>query len=84
MYDTLLQMGRWFGYRIGYEDLVRIMMPNDHILWYNSIYRLEMTLRNDFDSYNDPEAPQMPRNALIKLSYEINIEDELPIPRENV
>jgi len=23
-YDTLLQMGRWFGYRKGYEDLVRI------------------------------------------------------------
>ena len=34
--DSLYQMGRWFGYRIGYEDLVRIMMPNDHILWYKS------------------------------------------------
>ena len=26
-YDTLLQMGRWFGYRPGYEDLPRIWMP---------------------------------------------------------
>ena len=26
-YDTLLQMGRWFGYRDGYEDLPRIWMP---------------------------------------------------------
>jgi len=26
MYDTLLQMGRWFGYRPGYGDLVRIWM----------------------------------------------------------
>ncbi|MEU5832055.1 Z1 domain-containing protein [Streptomyces diacarni] len=25
--DTLMQMGRWFGYRPGYEDLVRIWMP---------------------------------------------------------
>lgn len=25
-YDTLLQMGRWFGYRIGYEDLQRVWM----------------------------------------------------------
>lgn len=25
-YDTLLQMGRWFGYRPGYEDLPRIWM----------------------------------------------------------
>lgn len=30
-YDTLLQMGRWFGYRKGYEDLVRIY-TND-TLW---------------------------------------------------
>ncbi|MBU1250282.1 MAG: Z1 domain-containing protein [Actinobacteria bacterium] len=25
--DTLMQMGRWFGYRPGYTDLVRIWMP---------------------------------------------------------
>ena len=24
MYDSLMQMGRWFGYRQGYEDLVRV------------------------------------------------------------
>ncbi len=28
-YDTLMQMGRWFGYRGGYEDLCRIYMSND-------------------------------------------------------
>jgi hypothetical protein len=28
-YDTLLQMGRWFGYRIGYEDLPRIWMTDE-------------------------------------------------------
>jgi hypothetical protein len=26
-YDTLLQMGRWFGYREGYQNLCRIWMP---------------------------------------------------------
>lgn len=26
-YDTLMQMGRWFGYRPGYEDLCRIFLP---------------------------------------------------------
>jgi hypothetical protein len=25
-YDTLMQMGRWFGYRDGYEDLCRVWM----------------------------------------------------------
>lgn len=25
--DTLLQMGRWFGYRLGYQDLTRVWLP---------------------------------------------------------
>ena len=28
-YDTLMQMGRWFGYRTDYEDLCRIYMPSN-------------------------------------------------------
>lgn len=27
-YDTLMQMGRWFGYRIGYEHLCRLYIPD--------------------------------------------------------
>lgn len=26
-YDTLMQMGRWFGYRGGYEDICRVFLP---------------------------------------------------------
>ncbi len=37
MYDTLMQMGRWFGYRLGYEDLCRIWMPRDAVAWYAHI-----------------------------------------------
>lgn len=37
MYDTLMQMGRWFGYRGGYEDLCRIWMPRKAIDWYSYI-----------------------------------------------
>jgi hypothetical protein len=29
MYDSLMQMGRWFGYRPGYLDLCRLWMPAD-------------------------------------------------------
>ncbi|KMK95066.1 Z1 domain-containing protein [Rossellomorea marisflavi] len=28
-YDTLMQMGRWFGYRVGYEDLCRVYLTKD-------------------------------------------------------
>jgi Z1 domain len=37
MYDTLMQMGRWFGYRTGYEDLCRIWMPESAVAWYTHI-----------------------------------------------
>ncbi|WFR99580.1 Z1 domain-containing protein [Rhizobium tumorigenes] len=37
MYDTLMQMGRWFGYRTGYEDLCRIWMLRDGVGWYAHI-----------------------------------------------
>ena len=29
MYDTLMQMGRWFGYRDGYEDLCRLYTSSE-------------------------------------------------------
>lgn len=29
MYDALLQMGRWFGYRPGYEDLFRVWLTEE-------------------------------------------------------
>lgn len=34
MYDTLMQMGRWFGYRPGFEDLCRVHLSHDSINWY--------------------------------------------------
>lgn len=37
MYDTLMQMGRWFGYRPGYEDLCRVHLSRDSINWYSHI-----------------------------------------------
>lgn len=43
MYDTLLQMGRWFGYRPNYDDLFRIWMGEETINWYGYIT----------DAYND-------------------------------
>ena len=31
MYDTILQMGRWFGYRDGYENLCRLYLTKEAI-----------------------------------------------------
>lgn len=47
-YDTLMQMGRWFGYRTGYEDLCRIFMPGDRIDDFAEIIRTTEDLFKDF------------------------------------
>jgi hypothetical protein len=39
MYDTLMQMGRWFGYRPNFEDLCRVHLSQDSINWYAHIVR---------------------------------------------
>ena len=36
-YDTLMQMGRWFGYRDLYLDLYKVWMSSDSIEWYKTI-----------------------------------------------
>ena len=48
MYDTLLQMGRWFGYREGYQDLCRIFMTDKAISWYSHISDAVEELRDEF------------------------------------
>lgn len=45
MYDTLMQMGRWFGYRSGYENLCRIYLSEDSINWYAHIAEASEELR---------------------------------------
>ncbi|MBM3393191.1 MAG: endonuclease [Betaproteobacteria bacterium] len=47
MYDTLMQMGRWFGYRDGYEDLVRIWLTPDSKGWYEHVTEVVTELRQD-------------------------------------
>ena len=47
MYDTLMQMGRWFGYRPGYEDLCRVWMPEEAEGWYAHVSESIEELREE-------------------------------------
>lgn len=47
MYDTLLQMGRWFGYRPGYTDLCRLFIKSDAFDWYSYIAEATEELRGE-------------------------------------
>ncbi|MCK5591808.1 MAG: Z1 domain-containing protein, partial [Candidatus Pacebacteria bacterium] len=49
MYDTLMQMGRWFGYREGYNDLCRIYMTDELFSWYRHIAGATKELKEEID-----------------------------------
>jgi hypothetical protein len=49
MYDTLMQMGRWFGYRPGYLDLCRLYTTRELSGWFSHIASATEELRNEFD-----------------------------------
>jgi hypothetical protein len=50
-YDTLLQMGRWFGYRSGYEDLVRVYTTETILEYFEYIMTVEGDLRSEISRY---------------------------------
>lgn len=50
MYDTLMQMGRWFGYRPGYVDLCRLYTSAELNKWFCHITLANEELRAEFDA----------------------------------
>jgi hypothetical protein len=53
MYDTLMQMGRWFGYRSGYIDLCRLFTSRGLNEWFCHISLASDELRDEFDYLSD-------------------------------
>jgi hypothetical protein len=64
MYDTLMQMGRWFGYRPDYEDLCRVWMPEEAEGWYSHITESIEELREELRRM---EAAEQPRRIRLKV-----------------
>lgn len=57
-YDTLFQMGRWFGYRKGYEDLPRLWMPNTIRKNFQFLAGIDIDLRESIKRYEFDETPK--------------------------
>jgi hypothetical protein len=49
MYDSLMQMGRWFGYRPGYVDLCRLYLTPELQLWFRHVAKAAEELRDRLD-----------------------------------
>lgn len=54
-YDTLLQMGRWFGYRRGYEDLPRVWMTDELSESFRHLATVEAEIRAEVERYEDED-----------------------------
>lgn len=66
MYDTLMQMGRWFGFRPGYVDLCRLFTSRELNEWYCHIALASMELRNEFN-YMSEIAGSTPEQYALKV-----------------
>ena len=53
MYDTLMQMGRWFGYKKGYVDLCRLFSSKELNEWFCHITLASEELREEFNYMSD-------------------------------
>ncbi len=50
-YDTLMQMGRWFGFRRGYEELPRLWATEDVLNSFRELATVEAEIREDIAVY---------------------------------
>lgn len=85
-YDSLLQMGRWFGYRPGYGDLPRIWTTADLAANFRFLAEVEHDLRADIDRYRGGKAtplelpvrirthPKMQVTAANKMQFSVALE----------
>ena len=65
MYDSLMQMGRWFGYRPGYADLCRLYTTSQLFNWYRHVTMATEEMRNDFD--------EMAANNMVPKDYQLKV-----------
>lgn len=66
MYDTLMQMGRWFGYRSGYVDLCRLYISEELNHWFCHITLSTQELMSDF-RYMTQVAGSTPSQFALKV-----------------
>lgn len=73
-YDTLLQMGRWFGYRPRFEDLIRIFTPDIIKDSFAHLAAVERELRDNFSMYTkEPRVTPAEIAPIIRDHVRLNV-----------
>lgn len=65
MADSLLQMARWYGFRNGYDDLIRIWTTEKIAQWFIELALVEESLRDAITALN--EANRRPDEMAIRM-----------------
>lgn len=65
MADSLLQMARWYGFREGYDDLIRIWTTEGIAQWFVELALVEESLRDSITAMN--RAGRRPDEMAIKM-----------------
>lgn len=63
--DALLQMARWYGFRAGYEDLIRIWTTEGIAQWFVELALVEESLRESITALN--KAGRKPDQMAIRM-----------------
>ncbi len=80
-YDTLLQMGRWFGYRPGYADLPRIWMTAELERYFRMLATVEREIRVDVERYELENITPLDFAVRVRTHPELAITSALKMQR---
>ncbi|WP_435581332.1 Z1 domain-containing protein [Amycolatopsis thermoflava] len=80
-YDTLLQMGRWFGFRGGYEDLPRIWMTDQLRSWFRHLATVEHEIRLDIERYEEQNISPKDLGVRIRTHPVLNVTTKMGAAR---
>lgn len=76
-YDTLLQMGRWFGYRPGYADLARVWITKELRNYFYDLAGVEKEIRLDIAHYENGMVTPMDFAVRIRQHPALSITSKL-------
>jgi len=77
MYDTLMQMGRWFGFRVGYDDLTRVYTTPELADWFRDLALVEHKLRDDIQVFEEQSLTPLEVGMRIKIHPQMQVTSRL-------
>lgn len=72
-YDSLMQMGRWFGYRPGYRHLLRVWTTQELLDWFVELNKVEKDFRQELLWMQEKRLTPDEYGPRIRVSPNMNI-----------